>query len=241
MGFTASFLMALALSVDALVCAVITGKKQFPPALRLRFALEMGLTFGLFQALMPIAGFYAGASLAALIAAFDHWAAFALLSVVGLKMLKDALFPEKEECCQKAPRLSLTLLMTLGIATSIDALALGFSIGLISDTIALFAPIQLYSCALRAGVKEKLNPIALSTLQIVLNPGFPSPDKALYKLSRGKPVAFEILVMPLALAIKEPSPGSSSKATCSAASKSFSVRRYLAGSKSLIVIFSTPP
>ena len=86
MGFTASFLMALALSVDALVCAVITGKKQFPPALRLRFALEMGLTFGLFQALMPIAGFYAGASLAALIAAFDHWAAFALLSVVGFSL-----------------------------------------------------------------------------------------------------------------------------------------------------------
>ena len=146
MGFTASFLMALALSVDALVCAVITGKKQFPPALRLRFALEMGLTFGLFQALMPIAGFYAGASLAALIAAFDHWAAFALLSVVGLKMLKDALFPEKEECCQKAPRLSLTLLMTLGIATSIDALALGFSIGLISDTIALFASVVGVTC-----------------------------------------------------------------------------------------------
>ncbi len=146
MSFIEAFLMALALSADALVCAAVTGKRRFAPAARMRCAMQMALTFGLFQALMPVAGFYAGAGIVAFIHRFDHWAAFCLLTAVSLKMLKDALSGDKpeEECC----RISLTALLMLGIATSIDALALGFSIGLIYDTILFFALLTGITCAL---------------------------------------------------------------------------------------------
>ncbi|MBO8415875.1 MAG: manganese efflux pump [Proteobacteria bacterium] len=145
MGFSTAFLLALALSVDALVCAVIYGKRNFSPALRLRFAAYTALTFGGFQALMPAIGFYGGAGFAHLIESFDHWVAFVLLAVIAGKMIKDALFGEGEE--QELRRLSLMVLLSLGTATSIDALALGFSLGLIYPSITMFALVTGITCA----------------------------------------------------------------------------------------------
>lgn len=145
MGFSTAFLLALALSVDALVCAIIYGKRNFSPALRLRFACYTALTFGSFQAAMPMIGFYGGASTAHLIARFDHWAAFVLLALVGGKMIHDAVCGEDED--KELKRLSLPVLLTLGVATSIDALASGFSMGLIYDSIIFCATVVGITCA----------------------------------------------------------------------------------------------
>ncbi len=145
MGFSTAFLLALALSVDALVCSIIYGKRNFSASLRLRFAFYTALTFGSFQAAMPMIGFYGGAYTAQLIEKFDHWAAFVLLALVGGKMIRDALLGDDED--HELKRLSLPVLLTLGVATSIDALALGFSMGLIYDSIIFCAAVVGITCA----------------------------------------------------------------------------------------------
>lgn len=142
MGIWESLGLALSLSVDALVCSIIYGKKNFSPKNRLRFAFFTALTFGLFQAVMPVIGFYAGSSIVHVIEKFDHWVAFLLLAAVSFNMLKEAFGDEEGEL----KRISLLTLLTLGVATSIDALALGFSIGLIYDSIAFFAALTGICC-----------------------------------------------------------------------------------------------
>ena len=144
MSLLEAFLMALALSVDALVCAVICGKRRLAPGVRMQQALKLTITFGLFQALMPLLGFTAGKGIVSLIESFDHWVAFALLAMIAGKMLKDALCGDNA-----APvcAISLATVLTLGLATSIDALALGFSLGLIYNSITLFAIITGLTCS----------------------------------------------------------------------------------------------
>ncbi|MBU3826210.1 MAG: manganese efflux pump MntP family protein [Candidatus Anaerobiospirillum merdipullorum] len=145
MSIIEAFFMAVALSVDALVCAVICGKRRLAPGARLSQGFKLTLSFGLFQALMPILGFMAGKGVVDLIKHFDHWVAFALLALVAGKMLKDAILGEGEE---PVCAISWWAILTLALATSIDALALGFSLGLIYSSISLFALITGLTCAL---------------------------------------------------------------------------------------------
>ncbi|HAR79277.1 MAG TPA: hypothetical protein DCR21_00445 [Succinivibrionaceae bacterium] len=132
MSLTEILLTALALSVDASICSIIYGKRNFSEALRLRFALICSLTFGIFQFVMPLIGFYCGMKLMVLIEEYDHWIAFGLLSGVALNMLKESFGEEPQE---NVKRLGLLTVLILGIATSLDALAVGFSIGLIDSRI----------------------------------------------------------------------------------------------------------
>ena len=83
------------------------------------------LSFGLFQAIMPVLGWLAGRTFVAFIGSFDHWLAFGLLGFVGGRMIWESFHPEREE-----KRTDITkglILLTLSIATSIDALAVGLS------------------------------------------------------------------------------------------------------------------
>lgn len=144
MGFSTAFLLALALSVDALVCAVIYGKRNFSPSLRLSFAFYTALIFGVFQAVMPVIGFYGGSGFAHFFERFDHWVAFVLLAVIAGKMIKDALCGDEDE--KELKRISFMVLLSLGTATSIDALALGFSLGLVYPTIAMFSLVTGITC-----------------------------------------------------------------------------------------------
>lgn len=87
------------------------------------------VTFGLFQALMPIIGFYVGMAFMQYIEAFDHWLAFAILLIIGGKMIFDGAremrSPEEE---LKPKQFSFAEVLVQGVATSIDALAVGFSL-----------------------------------------------------------------------------------------------------------------
>ncbi len=94
-------------------------------------AVVMPVTFGLFQALMPIIGFYIGMAFSQIDAfdAVDHWIAFALLFIIGGKMIYDGikeLRSKEEELHPK--QFSLPEVLVQGVATSIDALFLGFSL-----------------------------------------------------------------------------------------------------------------
>jgi len=119
--------VSLALAVDAFAVALAAGAVLDPFVERRWFRL--GFHFGLFQALMPVLGWLAGRGLQQWISAYDHWIAFGLLSLVGGKMIYEALKGEENNTISDPSR-GWTLVM-LSIATSIDALAVGFSLALL--------------------------------------------------------------------------------------------------------------
>ncbi len=144
MGFVESFALALALSVDALICAVLYSKCSFDTSIKLKIALVLSGSFGFFQFFMPVVGFFAGAAVVALVGSYDHYVAFVLLLYVSGKMLYDGFKREEDKaiCCH-IPYFTIFL---LSIATSIDALALGVSVGILYDTIFSFALIVGITC-----------------------------------------------------------------------------------------------
>jgi len=115
-------LLALALSADAFSVGAVVGLEHRAPRQIFRLAWH----FGLFQALMPLAGALAGVALVDRIAAFDHFVAFGLLVAVGGRMICGSC-GEKEPGKQRDPTRGLTLI-GLSLAVSIDALAAGFTL-----------------------------------------------------------------------------------------------------------------
>ena len=116
-------LIALGLSADCFAVAFSgsISMKTVSPAQILRTAL----VFGVFQAVMPVLGWLAGLTVVDLIAEYDHWLAFALLALVGGRMIWETFRSEAE---QKRVDISRgVLLLTLALATSIDALAVGLT------------------------------------------------------------------------------------------------------------------
>lgn len=115
--------IAIGLSMDAFAVAVAAGMAL--PVLTYRHVFRLAFHFGLFQSLMPVLGWTAGRSLAGWIGAYDHWVAFGLLTFVGGRMLWQV-WSESEEKHANDPTRGW-LLVTLSIATSLDALAVGLS------------------------------------------------------------------------------------------------------------------
>jgi putative Mn2+ efflux pump MntP len=123
MGFSEIAVIALGLSMDAFAVAITLGlsvKKPKP----FEFLLP-GLYFGFFQAMMPLAGYFAGMYFAQKIQQADHWIAFALLGFCGGKMIKDGFSGDPEKTEERPLR--FTNMLLLAAATSIDALAVGIT------------------------------------------------------------------------------------------------------------------
>ena len=95
-------------------------------------ALKTGFFFGLFQGLMPLLGYFAGLSIIDVISGFDHWIAFSLLCVIGLRMIYESLSKESTKIVNSS---SLKVLLILSLATSIDALAVGLSLSFLGTSI----------------------------------------------------------------------------------------------------------
>jgi putative Mn2+ efflux pump MntP len=124
--------VAVALAMDAFAVSIAAGLNLAPVGRRHTFRLAFH--FGLFQFLMPVLGWLAGRQLMVYISALDHWVALGLLGAVGGKMLWDAR-REEEEAPARADPSRGWMLVTLSVATSIDALAVGLSIGLLDAPI----------------------------------------------------------------------------------------------------------
>lgn len=124
--------IAFGLSMDAF--AVALANAALVENLHLKHGFRTALFFGLFQALMPVAGWALGLSFASYIQAFDHWIAFGLLSILGGKMLYEAFFSSGEDGCKDDCRHLPTLIM-MALATSIDALAVGLSFAMLRVSI----------------------------------------------------------------------------------------------------------
>lgn len=120
------FLLAFALSMDAFAVSIGLGVKSqnFSKSL----AFKVALLFGFFQAIMPLFGYLASIGLGTFITSIDHWIAFALLGVIGGKMLYES-FQEGTE--EEITVITNKVLLMLAIATSIDAMAAGFTLNLI--------------------------------------------------------------------------------------------------------------
>lgn len=127
-------LIAVGLSMDAFAVAICKGLsvKQLLP----RHYLITGLWFGGFQGLMPLLGFILGRGLENYIKSVDHWIAFGLLALIGLNMLREARNPTCDVPAASASQrqaFAPGTMLPLALATSIDALAIGVSLGLLDQ------------------------------------------------------------------------------------------------------------
>jgi putative Mn2+ efflux pump MntP len=123
--------VALGLSMDAFAVSVVTGAAY--RQLHIRHTIRMAAFFGGFQALMPAVGYLAGIAFEKYIEGFDHWVAFGILAGIGIKMIYES-FKIKEERKAMHPA-NWWVLLTLAVATSIDALAVGITLSLITNSI----------------------------------------------------------------------------------------------------------
>jgi putative Mn2+ efflux pump MntP len=143
-------IIALGLSMDAFAVAITIGLSVKKAGLR-EMAIP-GLYFGLFQALMPAAGYFLGIGFADKITGFDHWIAFALLGIIGGKMIKDSFAKEKENPASQENVFQFFKMLPLAVATSIDALAIGITFALFKVQIFIAAPlIGIITCAIAMG------------------------------------------------------------------------------------------
>ena len=131
MNFPEIFLIALSMAMDAFAVCLGAGTQERTSGPRPTFRLAFH--FGLFQFLMPVVGRFAGTTILRYISAYDHWVAFGLLAFVGVRMVRSG-FSGAEETYKNDPSRGWTLVL-LSIAVSIDALAIGLSLGLIGVTI----------------------------------------------------------------------------------------------------------
>lgn len=170
MSFAIIFLTALALAMDAFAVAVATGAVL--RKVTLGQVLRMSLCFGLFQAAMPIAGWFAGSAVYRFIAAYDHWVAFILLGAIGLHMSIEGFAAYREArakglCLCDIPENNQVndptkgyRLLVLGIATSIDALAVGISLSMVEVGILLSALVIGVVCAVVTAIGLHLGAFA---------------------------------------------------------------------------------
>jgi putative Mn2+ efflux pump MntP len=127
MTFVEILLIAVSMAMDAF--AVCLGAATQVHASGPRPVFRLAFHFGLFQFLMPIVGWFAGMNILQYISAYDHWVAFGLLAFVGIRMIRSGFDPAEAER-NNDPSRGWTLVL-LAIATSIDALAIGFSLSMV--------------------------------------------------------------------------------------------------------------
>ena len=165
--------MAVALAMDAFAVAICKGLAT--KEVNIKHMVIVGEWFGSFQALMPFIGCTIGAAFLSYIEAVDHWIAFVLLAFIGGNMIKEALSKEEECDCTDAS-LSFRVMLTMAIATSIDALAAGVGLSVALDGFG-----QIIFAVLSIGVITFL----LSALGVKIGNVFGSKYKFLAELSGG--------------------------------------------------------
>ncbi len=122
-GLLEIFGIALALAADAFCTALGVGTAKWFP----RQAFRLSFHFGLFQALMPVLGWWLGRQVVEWVQAWDHWLAGGILLAIGAHMLWESFHPDETVAVKDRSR--KWSLVALSIATSIDALAVGVVFG----------------------------------------------------------------------------------------------------------------
>jgi len=127
--------LAIGLGMDAFAVALAVGARQ--PGLKFRPLFRLSFHFGLFQFMMPVIGWYGGSQVERYIKDFDHWLAFALLCLIGGKMVWESMTADHDTASSSDPTRKWSL-VALSVATSIDALAVGLSMAFLQ--VAIWTP-----------------------------------------------------------------------------------------------------
>lgn len=130
MGIIEVLLIAVGVSMDAFAVSIAKGMSAH--RVGWRHALLAGLWFGGFQALMPCIGYFLGLGFAAFIGQWDHWVAWLLLTLIGANMVKESFSKDDDEV---SGGWGFWHMLTLAVATSIDALAVGVSFAFLEMSI----------------------------------------------------------------------------------------------------------
>jgi len=115
-------LIAIGLSMDSFAVSLTNGLTI--KTLNVKQILIISFVMAMFQALMPLVGWFAGIGFEKYIKEFDHWVAFILLSFIGVKMIYEGL---KKNDVEKNTELKIFTIIGQSFATSIDAFAVGIS------------------------------------------------------------------------------------------------------------------
>jgi len=126
MDFLIILLISISLSFDSFAISISSGLAY--QEISFKEASKIAITLAIFQTIMPIIGWLLGEQVKIFIENFDHWIAFTLLSILGIKIIYEAF--KKEDKKNFNPMKTIAIL-TMAIATSIDAFAIGFTIALI--------------------------------------------------------------------------------------------------------------
>ena len=132
MGVLEILLISVGLAMDVFAVSVCKGLAM--NKMSWKKAIIIGLYFGIFQAGMPIIGYYLGVSFESFVTSIDHWIAFGLLAFIGGNMIKEAFDKESEEANDD---IGMKTMLLLAVATSIDALAIGITFALLDINLAL--------------------------------------------------------------------------------------------------------
>ena len=177
-------LIAVGLAMDAFAVSICKGLSL--KKMEWKKAILCGIYFGGFQALMPIIGYFLGSSFRGMIESIDHWVAFIVLSAIGISMIRGARSGDAEIKSGFEP----ATMITLAVATSIDALAVGISLA--------FLKVDILRAVLLIGVIT----FALSTLGVKVGNSFGAVFKNKAELAGGLIlilIGFKILLEHLGL------------------------------------------
>ena len=140
MNYINILLIAIGLSMDAFAVSISRG--MIYTKISIKQANIIAGCFGFFQGFMPIIGYYIGKAFSKYITEYDHWVAFIFLSIIGIKMIYESIKNNKYEKVESQEKFSLKMILILGLATSIDALAVGLSFAFLNEPI-LFSSLTI--------------------------------------------------------------------------------------------------
>lgn len=171
MNFFTIMLTGFALAMDAFAVSITKGMTL--RKINFYISFKIAFFFGCFQGIMPFIGWFAGVRFQSYITAFDHWIALFLLSFIGLKMIfeafEDSRNPELTATCDGA--IDTKEIITLSIATSIDALAAGVSFAFLNISIlpicTSIGTITFLLCLLGVLIGKKLGSMFKNYAQII--------------------------------------------------------------------------
>ena len=141
-------LIGISLAMDCLAVSLAAATSN--PSQKIRLAVILGISFGVFQAGMMLLGWGAGSTLIGALSGIDHWIAFIILALIGAKMIYEGIRADPDR--EKRDYFSLSSILILATATSIDSLGVGLSLGLLAGNILLVALVAgvisfLFACS----------------------------------------------------------------------------------------------
>ncbi|WP_075182504.1 manganese efflux pump MntP [Pantoea sp. 1.19] len=146
MTFYATLILAFGMSMDAFAAAIGKGAALHRPSVK--EALRTGIIFGCIEAITPLIGWGIGLAASQFVMQWDHWVAFTLLFVLGVRMIVEGFRKDDSEPAEAPRRHGFWLLATTAVATSLDAMAVGVGLA--------FLQVNIVTTALTIGAATTL-------------------------------------------------------------------------------------